>query len=70
MAALIVGIAWEMFHYFGLSSAWVSRSKRVDSGRRGLMRLTWMAEPVVMSLMLACCVFLQGQGNAFIYFQF
>lgn len=56
---MVVGIVMEAYHYFGLNTM-----------RIGYSRLVQVGEPVMLSLMLACCVYLQGPGNAFIYFQF
>lgn len=55
---LAIGVARELFIYLSLDKAWASLPHH------------WLVEPVILSLMIASCVFLRGPGLAFIYFQF
>lgn len=59
MAFLLVGMMREVYFFFRLDQSALMRSR----GHR-------FAEPVILSCMIAACVFLRGPGSAFIYFQF
>ena len=56
---LLVALASECYSYLGLDRSAIAAS-----------RLARLAEPVLLALMIAACVYLRGPGSAFIYFQF
>ena len=59
MLFLFIIIAREMYFYFGL-----------DASKLAMSKVSLLAQPAVVSIMVAACIFMRGPGEAFIYFQF
>ncbi len=59
MLFLFIIIAREMYFYLGL-----------DASKLTMSKVSLLAQPAVVSIMVAACIFMRGPGEAFIYFQF